>query len=137
MNAVILIGTKATRPDFLEKAASSVLDSKTVADVVNSSQEVAERLLRLDIFEDVQVLLDRANDPLAAPDSINVVYRVKEKGRLYIKTGTEIGNNEGNMVWTTTTTTTQRGLFFFYAHDDVLYRTDRLHCVMCLAVRKC
>lgn len=68
--------------------------------MVNQSQEIAEKLIRLDIFDDVQVLLDRASDsdPLAATDSINVVYQVKEKSRFFIKTGTEIGNNEGNMV---------------------------------------
>lgn len=71
-----------------------------MADVINKSQDVAENLLRLDIFDHVQILLDNAtdSDPLAAPDSINVVYQVKEKSRVFIKTGTEIGNNEGNMV---------------------------------------
>lgn len=84
----------------METATSPVLNSSTIADVVNEAQNVAERLQRLDIFDGVQVLLDRASDtdPLAAPDSINVVYQVKEKSRLFIKTGTEIGNNEGNMV---------------------------------------
>ncbi|KAF7728831.1 hypothetical protein EC973_005457 [Apophysomyces ossiformis] len=99
VNAVHILGTHATRPSFLETATSRVLESKNVADVVNRSQDIAEQLLRLDIFDNVQVLLDRASDtdPLAAPDSINVIYQVKEKSRLYIKTGTEIGNNEGNM----------------------------------------
>jgi outer membrane protein insertion porin family len=85
----------------LEKATKDVLEAKTYADVINSSQAIAEKLQRLDIFESpVQVLLDNASDsdPLAAPDSINVVYQVKEKSRVFIKTGTEIGNNEGNMV---------------------------------------
>ncbi|CAO3630574.1 unnamed protein product [Cunninghamella echinulata] len=75
------------------------MDSTTIADVVNQSQDIAEQLMRFDIFDHVEVLLDRASDsdPLATPDSINVVYQVKEKSRFYIKTGTEIGNNEGNM----------------------------------------
>lgn len=95
-----ILGTKQTRPGFLQKATSQVLSSKTYADVINSSQQVAEKLQRFDIFEDVRVLLDNASDsdPLAARDSINVVYQVKEKSRVFIKTGTEIGNNEGNMV---------------------------------------
>ncbi|KAG0175437.1 hypothetical protein DFQ28_000036 [Apophysomyces sp. BC1034] len=99
VNAVHILGTRTTRPSFLETATARVLESKNVADVVNLSQDVAEQLMRLNIFENVQVLLDRASDsdPLAAPDSINVVYQVKEKSRLYITTGTAIGNNEGNM----------------------------------------
>ena len=100
MNAITILGTKATRSGFLTTVTEPVLESKTVADVVNQSQTIAEQLIRLDIFDDVQVLLDRATDtdPLAAPGSINVVYRVKEKSRVFLKTGTEIGNNEGNMV---------------------------------------
>ncbi|KAI9319661.1 surface antigen-domain-containing protein [Dichotomocladium elegans] len=99
VNAVFLLGTHATRPGFLENITTPVLNAKTIAEVVNRSQTVAEQLQRLDIFDHVQVVLDRATDmdPLAAPGSINVLYRIKEKSRLFIKTGTEIGNNEGNM----------------------------------------
>ncbi|KAI8971400.1 surface antigen-domain-containing protein [Pilobolus umbonatus] len=99
VNAVTVLNTKATRPSFLHTATKSILEAKTVADVINLSQQTAERLQQLDIFESVQLRLDNASDmdPLAAPGSINVVYRVKEKSRVFIKTGTEIGNNEGNM----------------------------------------
>ncbi|GAN00583.1 outer membrane protein [Mucor ambiguus] len=99
VNAITILGTKQTRPGFLEKATKDVLEANTYADVINSSQEVAEKLQRFDIFDGVQILLDNAtdSDPLAAPESINVVYQVKEKSRVFIKTGTEIGNNEGNM----------------------------------------
>ncbi|KAK4518077.1 uncharacterized protein ATC70_001427 [Mucor velutinosus] len=99
VNAITILGTKQTRPGFLEKATKDVLEASTYADVINSAQQVAEKLQRFDIFDGVQVLLDNAtdSDPLAAPESINVVYQVKEKSRVFIKTGTEIGNNEGNM----------------------------------------
>ncbi|KAI8645410.1 surface antigen-domain-containing protein [Parasitella parasitica] len=99
VNAITILGTKQTRPGFLEKATRNVLEAKTYADVINSAQQVAEKLQRFDIFEGVQILLDNASDsdPLAPPDSINVVYQVKEKSRVFLKTGTEIGNNEGNM----------------------------------------
>lgn len=99
VNAVTILGVKATRPSFLEKVTNKILKAKNVADVINTSQDVAEDLMRFDIFDNVQILLDNAtdSDPLAAPDSINVVYQLKEKSRVFIKTGTEIGNNEGNM----------------------------------------
>ncbi|KAG1618747.1 hypothetical protein G6F46_003683 [Rhizopus delemar] len=104
VNAVTILGAKVTLPSFLEYATRKPLQAKTVADVINFSQDTAERLSQLDIFDNVQVLLENAsdNDPLAAPDSINVVYKVKEKSRLFIKTGTEVGNNEGNMNGTVT-----------------------------------
>ena len=100
VNAVTVLGVKNTRPSFLQTATHTIQSSKNVADVINNAQQVAENLTRLDIFDHVQILLDNArdSDPFAAPDSINVVYQVKEKSRLFIKTGTEIGNNEGNMV---------------------------------------
>ncbi|CAO3631391.1 unnamed protein product [Mucor fragilis] len=99
VNAITILGTKQTRPGFLEKATKDILEANTYADVINSAQQVAEKLQRFDIFDGVQILLDNAtdSDPLAAPESINVVYQVKEKSRVFIKTGTEIGNNEGNM----------------------------------------
>lgn len=100
INAVTILGIKSTRPSFLQTATNKILEAKNVADVINKSQDVAETLMRLDIFDHVDILLDNAtdSDPLAAPGSINVVYQVKEKSRVFIKTGTEIGNNEGNMV---------------------------------------
>lgn len=100
INAVTFLGAKTTRRSFLEKIVEPVLEGKTVADVINRSQETAHQLQRFQIFDDVQLLLDRASDtdPLAAPGSINVIYRLKERSRLFIKTGTEIGNNEGSMV---------------------------------------
>ncbi|ORZ20668.1 surface antigen-domain-containing protein [Absidia repens] len=99
VNAVSILGSRYTRPSFLESVTTTILDAKTIADVVNQSQTIAEKLARFDIFDGIEVLLDRASDsdPLAAPDSINVVYQVKEKSRFFIKTGTEIGNNEGNV----------------------------------------
>ncbi|KAI8969029.1 surface antigen-domain-containing protein [Mycotypha africana] len=99
VNSVSVLGTKITRPQFLQKATKAVLSSTTYADVINNAQNIAEELQRLDIFDHVQVLLDKASDsdPLALPDSINVVYQVKEKSRVFLRTGTEIGNNEGNM----------------------------------------
>ncbi|CDS13179.1 hypothetical protein LRAMOSA05357 [Lichtheimia ramosa] len=99
INAVTFLGAKATRRSFLEQIVEPVLEGKTVADVINRSQEAAQQLQRFQIFDDVQLFLDRASDsdPLAAPGSINVIYRLKERSRLFIKTGTEIGNNEGSM----------------------------------------
>ncbi|KAG1473370.1 hypothetical protein G6F56_000993 [Rhizopus delemar] len=99
VNAISIVGAKATRPSFLEYATKKPLSAKTVAEIINSSQDTAQQLSQLDIFEHVQVLFENASDHdiLAEPDSINVVYQVKEKSRLFIKTGTEIGNNEGNM----------------------------------------
>ncbi|EPB82073.1 hypothetical protein HMPREF1544_11201 [Mucor circinelloides 1006PhL] len=99
VNAITILGTKQTRPGFLEKATKDVLEANTYADVINNAQQAAEKLQRFDIFDGVQILLDNASDsdPFAAPDSINVIYQVKEKSRVFIKTGTEIGNNEGNM----------------------------------------
>lgn len=77
----------------------------------------------------MSVLLDNASDsdPLAALDSINVVYHVKEKSRLFIKTGTEIGNNEGNMVLSCT----QKFHLYLYL---ICFRMVPLHFVMYLVV---
>ncbi|KAJ3030481.1 UNVERIFIED_CONTAM: hypothetical protein HDU68_008897 [Siphonaria sp. JEL0065] len=60
--------------------------------VAQTAHDTAARLYRLGIFKHVDVELD------AAPEGgVVVVFHVKEVSRLYAKTGTEIGNNEGSM----------------------------------------
>ncbi|KAI9339317.1 surface antigen-domain-containing protein [Obelidium mucronatum] len=60
--------------------------------VAQLSHDVAARLHRLGIFKHVDVVLDSSEKGL-----VSVVFNVKEVSRLFAKTGTEVGNNEGSM----------------------------------------
>lgn len=50
------------------------------------------------MFHSVEAKLERARDALAKDDDIDIVFKTKEKGRFYLNTSTEVGNNEGNAV---------------------------------------
>jgi hypothetical protein len=42
--------------------------------------------------------LERPRDPLARPGDVDLVFKNKERGRLYASSSTELGNNEGSAV---------------------------------------
>lgn len=37
---------------------------------------------------------------MAAPNDVDVIFTTKERGKYFLKTSTEVGNNEGNAVRT-------------------------------------
>jgi hypothetical protein len=98
VHSLRVLGTERTRNSFLKLATNNTFSGMTVADIINDVQQTADKLQRLDIFDSVNVILDTSKDPFAAKDAIDVIFSVKEKSRFFLKTGTEIGNGEGNMV---------------------------------------
>lgn len=60
-------------------------------------QDAADKLRRHDIFSNIEVVLDTAEE---ATDAIDVVLKLQEKGRTIIKTNAEIADNEANVVCT-------------------------------------
>ncbi|KAI8583168.1 hypothetical protein K450DRAFT_224520 [Umbelopsis ramanniana AG] len=97
VHSLRVLGTERTRDSFLKLATSNTFTGMTIADIINDVQHTADRLQRLDIFDSVNVILDTSRDPFAAKDAFDVIFSVKEKSRFFLKTGTEIGNGEGNM----------------------------------------
>lgn len=98
IHSLRVLGTERTRDSFLKLATANTFTGMTIADIINDVQHTADRLQRLDIFDSVNVILDTSRDPFAAQDAFDVIFSVKEKSRFFLKTGTEIGNGEGNMV---------------------------------------
>lgn len=48
----------------------------------------------------MNVQLERSREALAAPNDVDVIFTTKERGKYFVKTSTEVGNNEGNAVRT-------------------------------------
>lgn len=46
----------------------------------------------------MNVQLERSREALAAPNDVDVIFTTKERGKYFLKTSTEVGNNEGNAV---------------------------------------
>lgn len=114
--AVRVEGAPRTRTSFLASIISPLLTTnvpfsspahlsseatpplQTLESVLHSTRRVSDVLLRSDIFSSVQPTLERSRDPLSQPRDVDLVLRCRERSRFFLKTATEIGNNEGTAV---------------------------------------
>ncbi|KAJ3067699.1 hypothetical protein HDU99_003413, partial [Rhizoclosmatium hyalinum] len=95
VSAVRFEGISATKEGLLSRHAAPLFAlprDTPFGHVAAQAHEAAAKLHQLGVFKTVDVVLDSD-----APGEVAVVFHVKEVSRLYAKTGTEIGNNEGNM----------------------------------------
>lgn len=95
VNSVRVDRISRTRPDLIERLIQPILSSHSVQDVVQTSQAACDRLLRLGVVKHADVVFDSKAEDGGAVD---VVLKFKETNRIWAKTGTEIGNYEGNAV---------------------------------------
>lgn len=65
---------------------------------MRKSHEAREKLLRLGIFRQVDVLIDTCQGDDALPNGLDVTFEVTELRRLTGSYNTMVGNNEGSMV---------------------------------------
>lgn len=65
---------------------------------LRTARYISHLLKKTDIFSDVAVKVDRARDPGADVNDIDLVFTTRERGRLYLNSSTELGNNEGTAV---------------------------------------
>ncbi|KTW28596.1 SAM complex subunit SAM50 [Pneumocystis jirovecii RU7] len=99
ISSIRVIGANNVRQSFLKKILFPTNDNeseKTLSSALLSIQNTASRLEKFDIFEKISVTIDQASSPLAAKDDIDVIFHVKEKSRLWMRTGTDLGNGEGS-----------------------------------------
>ncbi|KAG6920102.1 hypothetical protein DXG01_010170 [Tephrocybe rancida] len=96
-------GAKNTRSSFLGFLINSQLPSlpsndapSNLESVLHTSRRISHLLQKTDMFHSVQTTIDRSRDASASPSEVDVVFKVREKSRVYLNTSTELGNNEGN-----------------------------------------
>ncbi|KAF5393977.1 hypothetical protein D9757_000332 [Collybiopsis confluens] len=95
-------GAHKTRPSFLSFLINPIASPSSgdapqdVQSVLHAARQVSDRLQRADIFHSVSVRIERSRDELAPPEGVDLVFSTREKGRFYLKTSTELGNNEGS-----------------------------------------
>ncbi|KAI9220261.1 surface antigen-domain-containing protein [Blastocladiella britannica] len=105
VRTVTLDGVRTTRRSVIEHHLRPLLDSASnhgsLADLVARAQLAVARLKQLDVFEEVGIDLDAPRGPNAGRgdhgDWLDVKLVVKERSRLRAETGTQVGNNEGNL----------------------------------------
>lgn len=82
----------------LAPSLEGVPRARTLESVLHTTRRITDVFMRSDIFASVQPSLQRSRDPLAQTEDIDLVLRCREHGRFFLKTATEIGNNEGTAV---------------------------------------
>uniref|UniRef100_A0A8C5GKN4 POTRA domain-containing protein n=1 Tax=Gouania willdenowi TaxID=441366 RepID=A0A8C5GKN4_GOUWI len=91
-------GLGRTKEDLLGYEISDVFHSKNLIDVMRKAHIARQRLLRLGIFKQVEVLIDTSEGTDALPNGLDVTFEVTEVKRLTGSYNTMVGNNEGSMV---------------------------------------
>ncbi|EJD36254.1 hypothetical protein AURDEDRAFT_147230 [Auricularia subglabra TFB-10046 SS5] len=97
VSSVRVQGTVHTRPGFLQALIAPHLGpGDTFGDALHTTRSVVAALSRTDIFSSVNPTLHQASSPLARRGDVDILLNVVERGRLFVKTSTELGNGEGS-----------------------------------------
>ncbi|TVY55073.1 SAM50-like protein SPAC17C9.06 [Lachnellula cervina] len=103
-------GSQHTRRSFLDRLFNPILSANrdapyTLSEALQEAGSAADKLRRFEIYHDVSMFIDKPSptDPSSTPSDINIFLSARERGRINLKTGTDIGNVEGsaygNLLW--------------------------------------
>lgn len=88
-----------------QQASTSSIDdaehfqtTETLRQVLAKTRNLSDDLTKLGIFESVEAGLDKSRDVLADPYDVDLVLKVKEASRYFLRTATDVGDGEGNAV---------------------------------------
>ncbi|KAF8880024.1 surface antigen-domain-containing protein [Infundibulicybe gibba] len=102
ISSVRVEGATSTRSSFLGFLINPLLSQNSLEkpsnleSVLHTTRSIAHRLHQVDIFQSIETKIERAQDVLAQTGDVDVVFKTRERGRFFLNTSTELGNNEGN-----------------------------------------
>ena len=101
--AVRVEGAPHTRASFLGSIIRPHLEKpnpeqQTLGSVLHDARAIGGLLQETDIFESVYAKVERSREPRAQHGDVELVFTTKERPRMYLKTATELGNNEAGAV---------------------------------------
>ncbi|KAH9924208.1 surface antigen-domain-containing protein [Fomitopsis serialis] len=82
-------------PPVTPSFSASSDHSSSLGDVLHKARHIGSLLQETDIFQSVEARLEGSRDFLARPGDVDLVLRTRERGRFYLNTSTQVGNNEG------------------------------------------
>ena len=102
INSVRVLGDTRTRPTFLNWIMKPHFGrvtegASTVEDVLSVTKHVANALIETDMYASVVPGIERAQDILASPNEVDLVLYTRPRGRYFLKTASELGNQEGSV----------------------------------------
>ncbi|KAG6888003.1 hypothetical protein C0992_009956 [Termitomyces sp. T32_za158] len=94
-------GATNTRSSFLGSLIRPSLHSSSdspsnLGSVLHTSRGISHLLQKADIFQSIETVIERPRDAPSSTSDVDIVFKVRERGRLFLNTSTELGNNEGN-----------------------------------------
>ena len=101
LRSVKVEGATNTRQSFLGFITNPILSSeggKDLEGVLHKTRQISDVLQRTDIFKSVDAYIERSRDPLATENDLQVIFKAREKGRVFLNSSTQFGNNEANGV---------------------------------------
>ena len=114
LNAIRVLGAEKTRPSFLAAVVGPYLPSlppaaylsahpidrpqSTLRGLLATTRNLTGLLQQFDIYSDVEASLEASPSVLAEKEDVDIVLRVKEASRYFLRTATDIGDGEGNAV---------------------------------------
>jgi outer membrane protein insertion porin family len=109
ISAIRVEGATTTRSSFLDWLINPHLErhvsrigeaqeGENVRAVLNTAKRITNALLETDNFASVEPRIEAAKSYLANEGDVELVFATKPKGRYFLKTATEIGDQEGNVV---------------------------------------
>ncbi|GAA5895455.1 hypothetical protein JCM6882_006257 [Rhodosporidiobolus microsporus] len=121
LNAIRILGATHTRPSFLSRifaphltslpppsflsssfpptsptAATDPISAYTLRSVLKTSQEIVANLEKFDIFRTLSASIEKPLSVLAHPEEVDLVLRVTEAPRYFLRTATDVGDGEGS-----------------------------------------
>ncbi|KAF9041211.1 surface antigen-domain-containing protein [Panaeolus papilionaceus] len=105
VSAVRVEGATNTRQSFLASIITPAIPPpsdpssdkhSTLGDALHAARSISAALNKTDIFSKVEAYIDKPRSALASPTDVDLVFKTKEKGRWYVSSSTELGNNEGS-----------------------------------------
>ncbi|KAI0341508.1 hypothetical protein BDW22DRAFT_1332695 [Trametopsis cervina] len=92
-------GAANTRKSFLGSLVDPFIhtdsSSQTLGSILHDARVVGHLLNETDLFSSVVAKVERSREPLAQANDVDLIFKLREKSRMFLKTSTEIGNNEG------------------------------------------
>lgn len=98
ISAVKLLGSPNTRIGFLKRAVKPLLSPDSTRGLKETLDELAitaDKLVRFGIYDSVTVELDESNST-GGHNDLEATIHLRERSRLWARTGTDFGNQEGS-----------------------------------------
>ncbi len=92
-------GASRTQPSLITSQLEDLFNAKTFNELIDQAYNAKLRLQRLGVFNGIEVFIDVCRQESSSPEALDVYFIVNESKWLTANAGTNVGNNEGNMVF--------------------------------------